>query len=57
MICCDTCPYSPTCEEEDDFLTSIGLADQSCCKHCVHSPGYRHTEPCLVCDLGVEGLS
>lgn len=26
MICCDTCPYSPTCEEEDDFLASIGLA-------------------------------
>ena len=19
-ICCDTCPYSPTCEEERDFL-------------------------------------
>jgi hypothetical protein len=25
MICCDTCPYNPTCEEEDDFLRSIGL--------------------------------
>lgn len=19
-ICCDSCPYSPTCEEENDFL-------------------------------------
>ena len=28
MICCDTCPYSPTCEEEDDFLRSIGLLDE-----------------------------
>lgn len=27
MICCDTCPYSPTCEEEDDFLASIGLGE------------------------------
>jgi hypothetical protein len=26
MICCDTCPFFPTCEEEDDFLASIGLA-------------------------------
>ncbi len=25
MICCDTCPYSPTCEEEDEFLRDIGL--------------------------------
>lgn len=23
MICCDTCPYSPTCEEEDDFAREI----------------------------------
>lgn len=23
MICCDTCPYSPTCEEEDDFMAQI----------------------------------
>jgi hypothetical protein len=28
VICCDTCPYSPTCEEENDFLASIGLADE-----------------------------
>lgn len=29
MICCDTCPYSPTCEEEDDFLSDIfGLDDE-----------------------------
>jgi len=27
MICCDTCPYNPTCEEEDDFLRQIGLLD------------------------------
>lgn len=27
MICCDTCPYSPTCEEDDDFLRQIGLLD------------------------------
>ena len=26
-ICCDSCPYSPTCEEENDFLRDIGLAD------------------------------
>jgi hypothetical protein len=26
VICCDTCPYSPTCEEERDFLADIGLA-------------------------------
>lgn len=28
MICCDTCPYTPTCEEEDQFLADIGLAPQ-----------------------------
>ena len=27
MVCCDTCPYTPTCEEEDDFMQSIGLAE------------------------------
>ena len=28
MICCDTCPYSPTCEEEEDFIRDIfGLDD------------------------------
>jgi len=26
-ICCDSCPYNPTCEEENDFLRDIGLAD------------------------------
>jgi hypothetical protein len=26
MICCDSCPFAPTCEEEDIFLASIGLA-------------------------------
>ena len=26
-ICCDSCPLSPTCEEENDFLRDIGLAD------------------------------
>lgn len=26
-LCCDTCPLSPTCEEERDFLRDIGLAD------------------------------
>lgn len=27
-ICCDTCPYTPTCEEERDFLTEVlGLDD------------------------------
>jgi hypothetical protein len=25
MMCCDTCPYSPTCEEQEDFLRQIGL--------------------------------
>lgn len=28
MICCDSCPYSPTCEEEDEFLASIGLVPE-----------------------------
>jgi len=28
-ICCDCCPLSPTCEEENDFLASIGLGDPS----------------------------
>lgn len=28
MICCDTCPLSPTCEEEADFLADIGLGEQ-----------------------------
>lgn len=28
MICCDTCPCSPTCEEEDQFLADIGLGEQ-----------------------------
>lgn len=23
MICCDTCPYNPTCEEQDEFLADI----------------------------------
>jgi hypothetical protein len=28
MICCDTCPYSPTCEEEEDFAREVlGLDD------------------------------
>lgn len=27
-ICCDTCPLDPTCEEENDFLRDIGLADE-----------------------------
>jgi hypothetical protein len=28
VICCDTCPYNPTCEEEEDFLREIfGLDD------------------------------
>lgn len=26
MVCCDTCPFTPTCEEEQDFLADIGLA-------------------------------
>ncbi len=26
MICCDTCPFFPTCEEEEDFMrNSLGL--------------------------------
>lgn len=29
MICCDTCPFEPTCEEEDDFRRHIfGLDDE-----------------------------
>jgi hypothetical protein len=27
-ICCYCCPYTPTCEEENDFLRDIGLADE-----------------------------
>lgn len=28
MICCDSCPYWPTCEEEDDFRREVlGLDD------------------------------
>lgn len=23
MICCDTCPYFPTCEEVDDFKRDV----------------------------------
>lgn len=23
MICCDTCPYLPTCEEVDDFNREV----------------------------------
>lgn len=23
MICCDSCPYWPTCEEEDDFRREV----------------------------------
>lgn len=26
-ICCDTCPFDPTCEEHNDFLESAGLID------------------------------
>jgi hypothetical protein len=26
-ICCDSCPFSPTCEEENEFLRDIGQAD------------------------------
>ena len=27
-ICCDCCPLDPTCEEENDFLRDVGLADE-----------------------------
>lgn len=28
MICCDTCPYNPTCEDHDQFIRDIfGLDD------------------------------
>ena len=27
-ICCDSCPLYPTCEEENEFLRDIGLADE-----------------------------
>ena len=23
MICCDTCPYNPTCEEVEDFERDV----------------------------------
>jgi hypothetical protein len=28
VICCDSCPFSPTCEEKDDFLASIGQGEE-----------------------------
>jgi hypothetical protein len=33
-ICCDSCPLSPTCEEENDFLRDIGLADDEWGEEC-----------------------
>lgn len=27
MICCDTCPYNPTCEERDNYLKDIFALD------------------------------
>lgn len=28
MICCDTCPFAVTCEEQEDFLRDVlGLDD------------------------------
>lgn len=30
MICCDTCPYAPACDERDDFLRDLfGLDDDA----------------------------
>lgn len=26
--CCDSCPFAPTCEEERDFLASVGLGEE-----------------------------
>lgn len=28
MTCCDTCPFTPDCEEEAQFLADIGLGEQ-----------------------------
>lgn len=29
MICCDTCPYYPTCEEIEDFTRDVlGLGEE-----------------------------
>lgn len=40
MICCDTCPYNPTCEEQDEFLADIfGLNDE-----------YEDPEPGYECE-------
>jgi len=30
VICCDTCPYWPTCEERDDWLRdALGLDEEA----------------------------
>ena len=29
-ICCDSCPYYPTCEEINDFHRDIGLLADEC---------------------------
>jgi hypothetical protein len=34
-ICCDTCPYTPTCEEQNDFLRDILLADDDPDERCI----------------------
>ena len=26
-ICCDSCPFNPACEEQNEFLRDIGPAD------------------------------
>jgi hypothetical protein len=28
-ICCDTCPYDPTCEDERDFLRDVLGLDEN----------------------------
>jgi len=38
MVCCDTCPYSPTCEELADLDDDWGESDEE--SYCV-TPGCR----------------
>lgn len=40
MICCDTCPYSPTCEERDEFRREVlGLDEDEIAGEFYDGPG------------------
>jgi hypothetical protein len=50
VICCDTCPMSPTCEEENQFLADIGLGEPWGDDGYPEGPGYCVTPGCDCCD-------